>query len=85
MSQVQSAYSNSELAEQEYIRLHGQRMSRTIVETWLDGFLAFEDNIGLKSALRSALDAHLTDLGIAELASVLVGGPTFEQFLENQQ
>jgi len=81
----QAAETATEQQQAEFIRLHGEHMSETVVLTWMDdGGLNPDKHAILKRALELTLKATLTDLELAELASRCVQGPTFEEFCEEQ-
>ena len=83
------SYRTSDTAEEAlqaaYIKQHGERMSETVVLTWMDdGRLDSDDHADLRRALQTTLETFLTGLELAELASRCVGGPDFEAFCEEQ-
>jgi len=81
-------YTTSDTTEEAlqaaYIKLHGERMSETVALTWMDDGHIDNREVALFIALRKALDEHLTDLELAELASRCVQGPTFAEFCEGE-
>lgn len=86
MSRALSAYSDSERAEHEFIRLHGQCGVETILDTWLDAAPRFKPVVStaLRDKLKEAL-AMLSDVEVAEWASILCEGPGFEEWMGDQE
>lgn len=85
MTRYQSAYSNSELTEQRYIKECGECGIETIIGTWMDSApnLKRGTDITLQEQLRAALNS-LSELEVAEWAASLVGNPDFSTWLGDQ-
>lgn len=86
--------SRAEREEQEYIKECGEKGAETIVGYWLDGFTMNDERGGVsqdermkrfQERLVRALRAVCTDRELAENVSRLGGGPSLEEWVEDQR
>lgn len=83
----QSAYSASEQQVQRYIAACGENGAATVADVMLDQWFGHLD-AAAKSRIRieiiSVLTVELSRLEIAGAASAAVGGPSYEEWCEEQ-
>lgn len=78
----QSALTADEASEAAYIKQHGENLAATIADTWLDSWSFLENKNYLRDALIALLTRELSTLETAQGASLAVGGPDYETWLE---
>lgn len=81
---------DGEQLEAEYIKQCGEKMARTIAETWGDEIVLHATRNAerrrevIVAYVAEALDKNLSELEIAETAAEFVGNPSFEEWLQEQ-